>query len=123
LINNKVVDTWFYLQLFLNKNSKATEFERNASSYGISFPKENDSDYWEHENSTFTEAIDMCGELNYDQRRLEMVKPMTWYIPSYASLGYDYDTVCKTKVVDLKWSAMSIRHKFFITKYINDQLK
>ncbi len=122
LIENKVVDTWFFLQLFLNKNAGATEFERNAGAYGINFPNPADNDYWEHDTSNFTEAIKMCGELNYDPRRLEMVKPMSWYIPSYASLGYDYDTVCKTKVVDLNWNMMAIRHKLFIMKYIKDQL-
>ncbi len=123
LIENKVVDTWFFLQLFLNKNAGATEFERNASTYGIRFPNPSDNDYWEHDTSTFHEAIKMCGELNYDPRRLEMVKPMTWYIPSYASLGYDYDTICKTKVVDLNWRSMSTKYWFFISKYVQDQLK
>jgi radical SAM superfamily enzyme YgiQ (UPF0313 family) len=123
LIENKVADNWFFLQLFLNKNGQGTEFEKNASEYGITFPKDNDLDYWEHSTYNFNEAIDISQKLNYDERRLDMVKPMTWYIPNYANLGYDYDEVRNTKVVDLDWKSMSAKHTKFISNYINDQLK
>jgi Radical SAM superfamily len=122
LINNKVVDSWFFLQLFLNKKSDATEFEKNASEYGISFPDETDLDYWEHSTYNFKDAIAISQQLNYDDRRTNMVKPMTWYIPNYASLGYDYDEVRNTNVVDLNWKEMSEKHTEFISKYIQNQL-
>jgi hypothetical protein len=122
LLSNDVVDSWFFLQLFLNKNSSATEFERSAAEYGISFPNNADPDYWEHSNSNFKEAISLSQELNYDDRRLNKVKPMCWYIPNYANLGYDYDTVRHTKVVDLNWKEMSNHHTNFIKTYVRDQL-
>ena len=123
LIENKVADNWFFLQLFLNKNGKGTEFEKNASDYGITFPNSADTDYWEHSTYNFKDAIEISQKLNYDDRRINMVKPMTWYIPNYANLGYDYDEVRNTKVVDLDWEEMGKRHTTFISNYIRDQLK
>jgi radical SAM superfamily enzyme YgiQ (UPF0313 family) len=123
LIENKVADNWFFLQLFLNKNGQGTEFEKNASAYGITFPNDKDLDYWEHNTYNFTDAIEIAQRLNYDERRLNMVKPMTWYIPNYANLGYDYDKVRSTRVVDLDWKSMAEKHTLFMKKYIEDQLK
>lgn len=123
LIENKAADSWFFLQLFLNKNGQGTEFEKNASEYGITFPNDKDLDYWEHSTYNFTDAITISQKLNYDERRTNMVKPMTWYIPNYANLGYDYDEVRKTKVVDLDWKEMGKKHTTFISNYIQDQLK
>jgi radical SAM superfamily enzyme YgiQ (UPF0313 family) len=121
LVNSGVVDSWFYLQLFLNRNSNATEFERNAANYGISFPETQDADYWIHEKSDFRKAITLAQELNYEERRVNMVKPMCWYIPNYSNLGYDYDTVRKTRVVDLNWKEMAGKHTEFLKTYVRDQ--
>ena len=52
-----------------------------------------------------------------------MIKPTTWYIPNYASLGYDYDTIMQTRQVDLNWKRMKLQFHFFIRKYVKMQLE
>jgi hypothetical protein len=123
LVKHGVVDNWFFLQLFLTKGSPATEFERNASDYGITFPNPTRRDFWEHDLSNFDSAIKRAKELNYDTRRTQMVKPMTWYIPNYASIGYDYDTIMQTRFVDLPWREMRFRFQLFVKNYARMQLE
>jgi hypothetical protein len=123
LVKHGVVDNWFFLQLFLTKGSPATEFERNSGEYGISFPDHSRIDYWKHDLSNFDMAIEKAKSLNYDQRRVEMVKPMTWYIPNYASIGYDYDTIMQTRFVDLPWKIMGYKFRYFVRRYVRMQLE
>ena len=123
LIKHGVADNWLFLQLFLTKGSTATEFERNSSEYGITFPDPNRRDFWKHDVSNYDTAVKKAQELNYDERRIQMIKPTTWYIPNYASLGYDYDTIMQTRQVDLPWKRMKLKFHFFIRRYVKMQLE
>jgi hypothetical protein len=70
------ISSWIYLQLYMNKNFAQSEFEKNFESYGFSFPNPMKNDYWVNDLWTHETAIKKTQELNYEPRRMGMVKPM-----------------------------------------------
>lgn len=119
-INNNI-SSWIYLQLYLNRNFKQSEFEKNYEEYGFSFPHPMKNDYWVNDLWNHETAIKQTIELNYEPRRMNMVKPMTWYIPIYATLGYTYDEVKNIPVKQLDRVELSKRFRSFVDSYVEKQ--
>jgi radical SAM superfamily enzyme YgiQ (UPF0313 family) len=117
------ISSWIYLQLYLNKNFAQSEFEKNYSQYGFSFPNPLKKDYWKNDLWNHETAIAKAVELNYEPVRMEKVKPMTWYIPVYATLGYEFDEIKNVPVKTIDRSDLSKRFKRFVDNYVEAQMK
>jgi len=115
------ISSWIYLQLYMNKNFAQSEFEKNFESYGFSFPNPMKNDYWVNDMWTHETAIKKAQELNYDPRRMNLVKPMTWYIPVYSTLGYDFDQVKNIPVNQIDRVELSKRFRNFVDVYVEKQ--
>ena len=105
----------------MNKNFAQSEFEKNFQTYGFSFPNPLKQDYWVNDLWTHDTAIKKAQELNYEPRRMNLVKPMTWYIPVYSTLGYDFDQVKNIPVKQIDRGELSKRFKSFVDVYIEKQ--
>lgn len=117
------ISSWIYLQLYLNRNFAQSEFEKNYSNYGFKFPSPLKNDYWENDLWTYETATTKTIELNYDPTRTNMVKPMTWYIPVYAALGYSFDEIKNIPVKNIDRTELKGRINNFIDSYVNYQRK
>jgi radical SAM superfamily enzyme YgiQ (UPF0313 family) len=117
------ISSWIYLQLYLNRNSALSEFEKNYHQYGFKFPKPLDNSYWTNDLWNTDSATKKALELNYDPVRMSKVKPMTWYIPVYAALGYSFNEIKNIPVQLIDKIELKSRATTFVKNYINTQKK
>ena len=97
-----------------------SEFEREPSKYGYSFPNINNPKFWvnQHWNQAGVESYaTLIGKEINDNNRLTM-----WNLSTVASLGYSFDEIMWTKQKDCEFHKYTEKTASLVQQYVNKLL-
>lgn len=120
LIDNDMY-SWWYFPLWMEPGYYQSEFSKNSSKYGFTFPDKSRPWYWENSDWNFDIALAMYTELenhSKDHRKIG-----GWGLGEVATLGYEFDYLLGMLIKDLPYSDMRLKRNAFIENYVRLNLE